>query len=397
MNLNKYTFEEVYDKALKYFNGNDLAASVWIRKYALKDSSGNIYELTPDDTHHRMASEFARIEKNYPNPMSEDEIYGLLKNFKYIVPQGSPMAGIGNNFQIMSLSNCFVTGEAYDSYGGIMWTDQQLAQLYKRRCGTGADLSHIRPKNTKVTNAALTTTGVVPFMERYSSTTREVASEGRRGALLLSYHIKGMDAADFISSKSNRKKITGANISVKISDDFIHAVKTDSNFTQQFPVDSLTPTYTQEVKARDLWNLIIKHAWKDAEPGILMWDTAVRESIGDCYTEEGFNIVTTNPCVVGNTVVLTSKGYKNVQTIFNDFNNKEVNYEIITYNEATQTIENGVLQDVLLTKRNANVIQLQLEDDTILELTPDHKVFTENRGWIEAANLTIEDILIKIE
>lgn len=292
----KYTFQEVLDASLEYFSGDGLAAKTWVQKYALKDADDNWYELTPDDMHHRIAKEFARIESKYPNPLTEDEIYDLLKDFKYIVPQGSPMAGIGNNYQILSLSNCFVTGELYDSYGGILWTDQQLAQLYKRRCGVGTDISHIRPKSTKVTNAALTTTGVVPFMERYSRTTREVAMEGRRGALLLSYDIKGMDAVDFINAKKDKTKVTGANISVKVSDEFLQAVKNDTMFTQQFPINGETPTYKRVVRARDLWNLIVKNAWEDAEPGLLMWDTIVRESVADCYKDQGFAVVSTNPC-----------------------------------------------------------------------------------------------------
>lgn len=296
MKSKKYTFDEVLAAATEYFKGDSLAANIWTQKYALKDSQGNLYERTPDDMHHRLASEFARIEAKYPNPLSEETIYELLKDFKYIVPQGSPMAGIGNNFQILSISNCFVTGELYDSYGGILWTDQQLAQLYKRRCGVGTDVSHIRPKSTKVTNAALTTTGVLPFMDRYSNTTREVAMEGRRGALLLSYHIKGMDATDFITAKRDRTKVTGANISVKVSDEFIKAVKEDGMFTQQFPIDSDKPLYTRSVKARDLWNKIVHNAWADAEPGVLLWDTIAREAIGDCYTDEGFKTVSTNPC-----------------------------------------------------------------------------------------------------
>lgn len=295
--MKKYNYDEVLKATLEYFEGDNLAATIWIQKYALKDAEGNIYEKTPDDMHHRIAREFARVEKKYPNPLSEDEIYELLKNFRYIVPQGSPMAGIGNNFQIMSISNCFVTGDGgHDSYGGIMWTDQQLAQLYKRRSGCGTDLSHIRPRNTKVTNAALSTTGVVPFMERYSNTTREVAMEGRRGALLLSYHIKGMDAADFINAKSDHKKVTGANISIKISDEFINAVKNNSNFVQQFPINAENPTFTREINAKSLWDNIVHNAWANAEPGLLMWDTVTRESIGDCYASDGFSVISTNPC-----------------------------------------------------------------------------------------------------
>lgn len=296
----KYTFDEVLKETLEYFGGDELATNVWMSKYALKDSDENFFELTPKDMHHRLAKEFARIEEKYPNPLSEDEIFDLIDNFKYIVPQGSPMAGIGNTKQIMSISNCFVSGVPYDSYGGILWTDQQLAQLYKRRCGVGADVGHIRPSGVKVTNAAKTTTGVVPFMERYSNTTREVAMEGRRGALLLSYPIEGMDAKDFINAKSseigNKTKVTGANISIKISDDFIKAVKEKKSFTQKYPYDSADPIETQEIDAKELWDNIVHNAWKDAEPGLLLWDTIKNESIGDCYKEEGFEVISTNPC-----------------------------------------------------------------------------------------------------
>jgi ribonucleoside-diphosphate reductase alpha chain len=293
-----YTQEEAISASLKYFNGDDLAARVWLNKYALKDSIGNIFEKTPDDMHRRIASEIARIELNYPNPMSEEMVYDLIKNFKYIIPQGSPMTGIGNPFQIASLSNCFVIGNdgASDSYGGIMKIDEEQVQLMKRRGGVGHDLSHIRPKGSPVKNSALTSTGLVPFMERYSNSTREVAQDGRRGALMLSVSIAHPDAEDFINAKLEQGKVTGANISVRINDKFMQAVEQQKSYTQQFPVDSKTPSTQKEVDALAIWKKIVHNAWKSAEPGILFWDTITRESLPDCYADLGFKTVSTNPC-----------------------------------------------------------------------------------------------------
>jgi ribonucleoside-diphosphate reductase alpha chain len=296
--LKTYTYEEVHKASFDYFKGDDLAATVWANKYALKDSFGNIYELSPDDMHRRIAREIARIELRYPNPMSEDDIFYLLKDFRYIVPQGSPMTGIGNNYQIASLSNCFVIGndKPADSYGGIMKIDQEQVQLMKRRGGVGHDLSHIRPTGSPVLNSALTSTGVVPFMERYSNSTREVAQDGRRGALMLSISIKHPDAEKFIDAKMESGKVTGANVSVKIDDDFMKAVVNDTEYKQQYPVDSPNPKYSKVLKARDLWGKIIHNAWKSAEPGVLFWDTILSESVADSYAHLGFRTVSTNPC-----------------------------------------------------------------------------------------------------
>jgi len=291
-----YDFKDIESNSLKYFKGDKLAADQWIRKYSLKDSNGNIYESSPDDMHHRLANEIARRESKYPNPISEEKIYSLLKDFKYIIPGGSNMSGIGNNKQIVSLSNCFVVGNGCDSYGGIMRIDQEQVQLMKRRGGVGHDLSHIRPKGTDVLNSALTSTGVVPFMERYSNSTREVAQDGRRGALMLSLSINHPDAENFIDAKMEQGKVTGANISVKIDDKFMKAVKNNANYTQQWPVDSNNPEITQEVNAKKLWDKIIYNAWKFAEPGVLFWDTIQRESIPDAYFEHGFKTTSTNPC-----------------------------------------------------------------------------------------------------
>ncbi|MDE6236545.1 MAG: adenosylcobalamin-dependent ribonucleoside-diphosphate reductase [Muribaculaceae bacterium] len=294
----KYNYDQVYEAALQYFKGDELAARVWSSKYSLKDSYGNFYELTPDDMHHRIASEFARIEKNYPNPMSEEEIFDLLKNFKYIVPQGSPMAGIGNNFQVGSLSNCFVIGlDGHpDSYGGIIRIDEEQVQLMKRRGGVGHDLSHIRPKGSPVKNSALTSTGLVPFMERYSNSTREVAQDGRRGALMMSVSIKHPDAESFIDAKMTEGKVTGANVSVKIDDNFMHCALSGTPYVQQFPIKSDSPSVVHETDATALWKKIVHNAWKSAEPGVLFWDTIQRESVPDCYADLGFETVSTNPC-----------------------------------------------------------------------------------------------------
>lgn len=299
-----YTYEEVVAATTEYFKGDDLAATVWASKYALRtvnEETGEyiMYELTPDDMHRRLAREFARIEKKYPNPMSEDEIYGLLKDFKYIVPQGSPMAGIGNNFQIMSIGNCFVVGNPQgegDSYGAIFRIDERIAQLQKRRSGVGTDLSDVRPAGTKVNNAAITSTGVVPFMERYSNTTREVAQGGRRGALMESISIRHPEAEAFVDAKMDSTKVTGANISLKVHDDFMEAVLAGGEYTQQWPIYAEDPKIKQNIDATLLWNKIIHNAWKSAEPGVLFWDQIIRESPADCYTHMGFGTTSTNPC-----------------------------------------------------------------------------------------------------
>ncbi len=293
-----YTFDEAYNASLEYFKGDELAAKVWVSKYALKDSDGNIYEKTPEDMHWRLANEIGRIEKKYANPLSEKELFDLFDQFKYILPQGSPMTGIGNDFQVASLSNCFVIGMggSADSYGAIIRIDEEQVQLMKRRGGVGHDLSHIRPKGSPVKNSALTSTGLVPFMERYSNSTREVAQDGRRGALMLSVSIKHPDAEDFIDAKLEQGKVTGANISVKIDDGFMKAVKDGTVYQQQYPIDSKEPKYTKNIDAKELWNKIVHNAWRSAEPGVLFWDTIIRESVPDCYADLGFQTVSTNPC-----------------------------------------------------------------------------------------------------
>ena len=298
MEKQTFSYNEAYDESLRYFMGDELAARVWVNKYALKDSFGNIYEKSPEDMHWRIANEIARVESKYPNPLSAQDVYDVLDHFKYIVPQGSPMTGIGNNFQVASLSNCFVIGVdgTADSYGGIIKIDEEQVQLMKRRGGVGHDLSHIRPKSSPVKNSALTSTGLVPFMERYSNSTREVAQDGRRGALMLSVSIKHPDSEAFIDAKMTEGKVTGANVSVKLDDAFMQAAVDNQTYTQKFPIDSDTPTYTKDIKAADLWKKIVHNAWKSAEPGVLFWDTIIRESVPDCYADLGYRTVSTNPC-----------------------------------------------------------------------------------------------------
>lgn len=298
MKTKTYTTEEIREASFKFFQGDDLATTVWTTKYALKDSYGNIYELTPDDMHRRIASEIARIEKKYPNPLDSNTLFELFRNFRYIVPQGSPMTGIGNEFQVASLSNCFVIGfdGDSDSYGAIIKIDEEQVQLMKRRGGVGHDLSHIRPKGSPVKNSALTSTGIVPFMERYSNSTREVAQDGRRGALMLSVSIKHPDAESFIDAKMESGKVTGANVSVKINDEFMQAALENKPFTQQYPIHSDNPWFTKDADANALWKKIVHNAWKSAEPGILFWDTIIKESVPDCYADLGYKTVSTNPC-----------------------------------------------------------------------------------------------------
>ena len=297
-NQKTFSYDEAFQASLKYFAGDELAARVWVNKYAMKDSYGNIYEASPTDMHWRIANELARIEHNYPNPLSAEEIFDMLDHFRYVIPAGSPMTGIGNNYQVASLSNCFVIGLEgdADSYGAILRIDEEQVQLMKRRGGVGHDLTHIRPKGSPVNNSALTSTGLVPFMERYSNSTREVAQDGRRGALMLSVGIKHPDSESFIDAKMTEGKVTGANVSVRIDDEFMNAVVQDADYQQQFPVDSQQPVYKKTIKAKALWQKIVHNAWKSAEPGVLFWDTIIRESLPDCYADLGFRTISTNPC-----------------------------------------------------------------------------------------------------
>ncbi len=297
-NQKTFSYDEAFQASLNYFDGDELAARVWVNKYAMKDSYGNIYEASPKDMHWRIANELSRIEKNYPNPLSAEEIFDMLDHFKYVIPAGSPMTGIGNNYQVASLSNCFVIGLEgdADSYGAILRIDEEQVQLMKRRGGVGHDLTHIRPKGSPVNNSALTSTGLVPFMERYSNSTREVAQDGRRGALMLTVSIKHPDSEGFIDAKMTEGKVTGANVSVRIDDEFMNAVVLDADYQQQFPVDSQQPVFRKTIKAKALWQKIVHNAWKSAEPGVLFWDTIIRESLPDCYADLGFRTISTNPC-----------------------------------------------------------------------------------------------------
>ena len=298
MEKKTYSYDEAYEESLRYFQGDELAARVWVNKYAVKDSFGNIYEKSPEDMHWRIANEVARIEARYPNPLNAEELFGLFDHFKYIVPQGSPMTGIGNNYQVASLSNCFVIGidGSADSYGAIFKIDEEQVQLMKRRGGVGHDLSHIRPKGSPVKNSALTSTGLVPFMERYSNSTREVAQDGRRGALMLSVSIKHPDSEAFIDAKMTEGKVTGANVSVKLDDAFMQAAIDGKPYTQQYPIDVANPIVQKDIDASALWKKIVHNAWKSAEPGVLFWDTIIRESVPDCYADLGYRTVSTNPC-----------------------------------------------------------------------------------------------------
>lgn len=296
--LKTYTYEEAFEQTLAYFDGDELAARVWVSKYALKDSAGTLHEQTPDDMHRRIAREIARIESHYPNPLDETLLFGLLEHFRYVVPAGSPMTGIGNPFQVSSLSNCFVIGldGPADSYGGVIRIDEEQVQLMKRRGGVGHDLSHLRPKGSPVMNCALTSTGLVPFMERYSNSTREVAQDGRRGALMLTVSIKHPDAEAFIDAKTKEGKVTGANVSVRIDDEFMQAATTGGSYRQQFPTEGDSPLVTKDIDAAKLWRKIVHNAWAAAEPGVLFWDTITRESVPDCYADQGYRSISTNPC-----------------------------------------------------------------------------------------------------
>jgi len=384
-----YNYDVVLAAATEYFNGDELAATVWTSKYALKDAHDNLYELTPDDMHHRLAGEFARIEAKYPNPMCEEEIFELLKDFKYIVPQGSPMSGIGNDLQKISIGNCFVIGNPEgmgDSYGGIFRIDERIAQLQKRRAGVGTDLSDIRPAGTPVNNAAITSTGIVPFMERHSNTTREVAQDGRRGALMLSCSIRHPEAEAFIDAKMDTTKVTGANISVKIHDDFMHAVLTESQYKQQWPINAINPKIERMIDAKSLWNKIIKNAWKMAEPGVLFWDKIISESPADCYAHLGFKTTSTNPCVSLETWVMTNAGpFKAKDLIGSQFVG------------IANGIENTSTDEGFFITGTKPIYRVTTKKGFIIESTDDHpyrKVTSIERELIESKMTKLKDIVI---
>ncbi len=388
--IKTYTSQEAYEDALVYFKGDDLAARVWVNKYALKDSDGNIYENTPDDMHWRIAKEIARVESKYPNPMSTEEVYEVIKDFKYILPQGSPMAGIGNNYQIASLSNCFVIGSGTDSdsYGSIMKIDEEQVQLMKRRGGVGHDLSNIRPKGSAVKNSALTSTGLVPFMERYSNSTREVAQDGRRGALMLSVSINHPDAEDFIDAKMEQGKVTGANVSVRIDDDFMNALKANEDYTQKYPIFSQNPKYEQVIQPNTIWNKIIHNAWKSAEPGILFWDTIINESIPDCYADLGFETISTNPCgeiplcAYDSCRLLAINLYSYVENPFTP--EAKFNFELFRRHAA---IAQRIMDDIIdLEEEKIDAILQKINDDP----EGDAIKFTEKHLWEKIQQKTLE-------
>ena len=401
----KFTKDEIKKATLEYFNGDELATDVWMKKYCLKDND-DFFELTPDDMHKRIAKELSRIEKKYPNPINENDIYDSLKNFKRIVPQGSPMSGIGNDFQILSLSNCFVIGNEKDSdsYGGILKLDQEIVQLQKRRGGVGLDLSFIRPVGSPVKNSAITSTGVVPFMERFSNTTKEVAQDGRRGALMESISIKHPDSEDFIDAKLNLNKVTGSNISVKIDDDFMESMINNSYYIQSFPISIKTKNiteldienieydkiykisegYIKKINPQKLWNKIIHNAWKSAEPGILFWDKIIDESIPDCYVSDGFKTISTNPCVSDDTLILTDKGYFEISELIN----KNVN--VWNGEEFSEVIP-------MITGLNHKMLKIEFSDGSELKCTPYHGFYVYDEKNLvvkkEAKNLKIGDKL----
>ncbi len=386
-----YTYEEALKASVKYFNGDELAASVWVNKYALKDSFGNIYERTPDDMHRRIAAEIARIEQKYPSPVSEKEIYEALKDFQYIVPQGSPMAGIGNNFQVSSLSNCFVIGSGADSYGGIAKADEEQVQLMKRRGGVGQDLSHLRPKGTPVMNSALTSTGIVPFMERYSNSTREVAQDGRRGALMLTVSIKHPDSEGFIDAKLEKGKVTGANVSVRIDDEFMKAAMAGKTYLQKFPIDAKEPLFKKEVDAAKLWAKIIHNAWKSAEPGVLFWDTIIRESVPDCYADLGYKTISTNPCLTGETLVAVADGRGHVSIRELAENGRDV--PVYCLNEKGR-LDIQLMRNPRITGYKKKVFKVTLDDGSVIRATSNHKFRLKKGEYRETKDLKPGDSLM---
>ena len=393
----KYNKDDAFKKSLVYFEGDELAANVFLSKYALKDKDRNLLEETPDQMHDRLAKEFYRIEQKYPNPLSYEEIRESFDHFKKIIPQGSPMEGVGNEHVITSISNCYVIPSPQDSYGGIFKADQQEAQLMKRRGGVGMDISNIRPKGIATNNSAKTTDGIAVFMDRFSNTCREVAQNGRRGALMITISIMHPEVETFINIKRDKTRVTGANISIKLTDDFMKAVKNDTTYTQKWPVDSENPVISKQVKAKEIWDKIVDSAWESAEPGILFWDTAVENTPSDCYSDEGFRSVSTNPCLIGDTKIKTIDGYKTINDIFNTIDDVKEDIKIINYDTLNNSIDEDTITQCLLTKKDADVIEILFDDNSVIKLTPNHKVYTTNRGYVEAKNLTEDDEIVSIE
>ena len=387
-----HTSEESFAKSVEYFNGDELAASVFISKYALRNENGELLEATPDDMHRRLAKEFARIESKYKNPLSEEEIYGYLSRWE-IVPQGSPMSAMGNPYKLQSLSNCFVIDSPQDSYGGILFSDQEQAQIMKRRGGVGFDISTIRPKGMNTANAAGTTDGIGVFMERFSNTCREVAQGGRRGALMLTISVDHPEIETFINIKRDLKKVTGANISIRLTDDFMQAVKDDAEYTLRWPVTEKPENakVTRVVKAKQVWDQIIDAAWTSAEPGLLFWDTVKKYTPTEAYVDQGFGSVSTNPCVTGDTVVQTNAGPKTVKELAE--NNAQ--FFVRSFDTETSTVVSNSAT-AFKTKENAEILQLTTKTGKKIRLTPDHRVYTQ-RGWIEAGSLQKGDKILSIK
>jgi ribonucleotide reductase alpha subunit len=390
-NRKTYTYEEVLAASVEYFQGDELAAQVWINKYALQDSQGNLYERTPDDMHRRIARELHRIEIKYPNALSEEELYELLKDFRYIVPQGSPMAGIGNDYQVSSLSNCFVIGNPADSYGGIIRTDEEQVQLMKRRGGVGHDLSHIRPKGSPVMNSALTSTGITPFMERYSNSTREVAQGGRRGALMLTISVRHPDVEDFIDAKMEQGKVTGANVSVRIDDAFMKAAMNGRLYTLQFPIRSEDPKLIKEIDAEKLWDKIIYNAWKSAEPGVLFWDTVIRESVPDCYADLGYETISTNPCLTGDSPVAVADGRGQVP--IRQLAEEGVDVPVYCLDERGH-LDIQMMRNPRLSGRRQKIYKVTLDDGSVIRTTGNHKFRLQDGSYREVEKLNPGDSLM---
>lgn len=400
--MKTYTYEEVLKSTLEYFNNDNIAADVWIKKYALRDNEGNLCELNPDMMHKRLASEFARIEEKkykYTNikPLSFDEIYNYFKNFKYIVPQGSPMFGIGNNFQYVSLSNCFVVETPYDSYGSIIRSDEQLVQISKRRGGVGIDLSNIRPKGMKVKNSSRISTGVTLFMERYSNSIKEVGQEGRRGALMLTLSIHHPDIEDFITIKRDLSKVTGANISVKITNEFLEALEKNKEYELRFPVNSKNPIVRKKISAKYIWDKIIESNWLSAEPGILLWDNILQESLPDCYAKYGFETISTNPCITSDTLISTTMGDFTLKDLLVLYEKGYTLPEIYSYDWMNDKISKDKIVKIFKTKDNADIIKLKFDNGKTIKVTPDHLIFTKNRGWVVANRINKNDLVIFID
>lgn len=406
-----YTEDQLFDEAMSFFNGDKLATTIWIKKYALKHKENNEYflEKHPNETIERITKEISRIEQKYPNPLSYKEVYNTLKDFKHFIFAGSILYGLGNENYISSLGNCFFINNNVDSYGGILNLDETLVQMMKRRGGVGITLEHLRPTSASVNNSAQTSTGIIPFAERFSNSTREVAQDGRRGALMESLLVKHPNIEEFITAKDDLGKITGANISIKVTDDFMKAVADDEDYILRWPVnkkinlnDISAPynkiikledeTYIKKVRARKIWDKITNQVHKSAEPGILFWDKILKESPSDMYSDYGFESQGVNPCITGDALIHTNKGKLTIPDIM-----KEDDIKVVTYNVNTNTLEEKEVEHAMKTKENANIIEIELENNDKLKLTPDHKVFTENRGWVEAAQLSGKDVIIGID